>query len=49
VKHRIKALAPGGGYIVAPANHIQKDVPAENVVALYEYARKFGKYPLNIN
>ena len=48
VKHRIKDLAPGGGYIMAPANHIQKDVPAENVIALYKSARKFGKYPIEL-
>jgi uroporphyrinogen decarboxylase len=48
VKRRIKALAPGGGYLLAPSNHIQKDVPAENVVALYEYARKYGKYPIDL-
>jgi uroporphyrinogen decarboxylase len=47
-KRRIKALAPGGGYLLAPSNHIQKDVPAENVVALYEYARKYGKYPIDL-
>jgi uroporphyrinogen decarboxylase len=46
VKLRIEQLAPGGGYIVAPANHIQADVPGENVIALFEAARKFGQYPL---
>lgn len=46
VKHRIQILAPGGGYILAPANHLQIDVPPENVVALYEMGRKYGRYPL---
>ena len=31
---RITQLAAGGGYILAPANHLQADVPPENVVAL---------------
>jgi uroporphyrinogen decarboxylase len=44
VQARIRDLAPGGGYILAPANHLQPDVPPENVVALYEAARKFGRY-----
>lgn len=45
-KLRISQLASGGGYILAPSNHLQADVPAENVVTLFEAAREFGKYPL---
>ncbi len=45
-RRRIAQLAPGGGYILAPSNHLQADVPAENVVTLFEAARKFGKYPI---
>lgn len=44
VQERIQALAPGGGYILAPANHLQPDVPPDNVIALYEAARKLGRY-----
>jgi len=47
VKTRIKAFAPGGGYILSPANHIQNDTPPENVITLFEAAREYGKYPLN--
>lgn len=43
---RISQLAAGGGYILAPSNHLQADVPEENVVALFETARKFGTYPI---
>ena len=43
---RISQLARGGGYILAPSNHLQADVPAQNVVALFEAARQFGKYPI---
>lgn len=46
VKRRIAQLGPGGGYILSPANHLQADVPPENVVTLYEAAREFGEYPL---
>lgn len=46
VKRRIAQLAPGGGYILAPSNHLQADVPVENVVTLFESAHRFGKYPL---
>jgi len=46
VRERIRALGPGGGYVLAPANHLQPDVPPENVVALFQAARKYGVYPL---
>jgi uroporphyrinogen decarboxylase len=45
-KRRISQLARGGGYILAPSNHLQADVPPENVVALFEAAREFGTYPI---
>lgn len=48
VRQRIIQLAPGGGYILAPSNHLQADVPPENVVTLFEAARQFGHYPINI-
>jgi uroporphyrinogen decarboxylase len=48
VKRRIKAFGPGGGYILAPANHIQRDTPPENVLALFEYAKKYGEYPIRL-
>lgn len=46
VKTRINQLARGGGYILAPSNHLQADVPAENVITLFKAARQYGKYPL---
>jgi uroporphyrinogen-III decarboxylase len=39
-------LGQGGGYVLAPVNHLQPDVPPENVVALFQAARKYGVYPL---
>lgn len=46
VRERIGALGPGGGYVLAPSNHLQPDVPAENVVALFRAAHEYGTYPL---
>ena len=46
VKRRIQVLAPGGGYILTPANHLQVDVPPENIVAMYDFGRRYGTYPL---
>jgi len=40
----IKDLAPHGGYILAPCNHLQADVPPENVIELYSYAKQAGIY-----
>ena len=48
VKLRISQLAKGGGYILAPSNHLQADVPSENVIALYAAGQKYGQYPLTI-
>lgn len=47
-RRRISILAPGGGYILAPSNHLQADIPTENVIALFEEARKSGVYPIKI-
>jgi uroporphyrinogen decarboxylase len=47
-KLRISQLAAGGGYILAPSNHLQPDVPQENVITLFETAREFGEYPIKV-
>lgn len=44
VNLRCRQLAAGGGYILAPANHLQADVPVANLFTLYETARKNGEY-----
>jgi uroporphyrinogen decarboxylase len=46
VKRRIQQLGDQGGYILAPSNHLQADVPPENVATLFKAALEFGKYPL---
>ncbi|HIQ04713.1 MAG TPA: uroporphyrinogen decarboxylase, partial [Anaerolineae bacterium] len=46
VEERIRALAPGGGYILAPANEVLPDVPAKNVILMYRLAQELGRYPL---
>jgi len=44
----LRAFAPGGGYILAPAHAVQPDVPAENVVAMCRATRRWGQYPLDL-
>ena len=39
----LEALGRGGGYIFAAAHNLQDDVPPENIVAMFEAARKYGK------
>lgn len=46
VRHRIRDMGPGGGYIVSSVHNIQPDVPPQNIVAMAEATRKFGSYPL---
>lgn len=48
VERRISQLAAGGGYILAPSNHLQADVPPENVLTLFETARRLGNYPVSV-
>ena len=44
VKTRIGDLARGGGYVVGPVHNIQAEVPAENIVAMYDSALEYGYY-----
>jgi uroporphyrinogen decarboxylase len=46
VRRRIADLAPGGGFVFNPVHNIQPLVPPANVVALYEAALDFGRYPI---
>lgn len=48
VKTRLQEMASGGGYILAPSNHVQWDVPTENLFTLYQAAREYGRYPLSL-
>ena len=44
VKKRIKDFAPGGGFVFNQVHNIQAGVPPENIAAMYEAVREFGKY-----
>jgi uroporphyrinogen decarboxylase len=46
VRQRIRDLAPGGGYIVAPAHNVQGDVPPQNLIAMRDAVEEFGYYPI---
>ena len=44
VKQRIEHLSPGGGFIFCTVHNIQADVPPENIMAMYETLKKYGRY-----
>ena len=46
VRRVIRALGPGGGYMLASVHTIMNDVPAENVLAMVDAVEKYGRYPL---
>jgi len=46
VKLRIRQLGRGGGYIAAGVHNLNPDVPPENIIAMSEAVREFGKYPI---
>jgi uroporphyrinogen decarboxylase len=45
VRERIRDLAPGGGYILSSGNSIPNYVKPENLLAMSQALRTYGKYP----
>jgi uroporphyrinogen decarboxylase len=48
VKRTIQTCAPEGGFVLGTSNLITQDTPIENCLAIYEAAKKYAKYPLEI-
>ncbi len=48
VKKCIKDAGNGGGYILSPCTDITNACKVENVLAMIDATKKFGKYPLKI-
>jgi len=46
VRELIRDVGPGGGYIVTSGNSLAGYLRPENVVALSQAVRKYGRYPL---
>ena len=44
VRRRIEDLAPGGGYVLGSVHNIQAGVPPENILAMLEAWKLYGKY-----
>ncbi|MGQ9729774.1 MAG: uroporphyrinogen decarboxylase family protein [Candidatus Zipacnadales bacterium] len=44
VRETLEVMMPGGGYCLAPSHMIQDNTPTENVLAMYEAAKEYGRY-----
>jgi uroporphyrinogen decarboxylase len=44
VRDTLETMMPGGGYVLAPTHQLQDNSPTENVLAMYEAARTYGRY-----
>ena len=44
VRKTLDIMKPGGGYALAPTHKIQDNTPIKNIIAMYEAAKKYGKY-----
>ncbi len=44
VKAKMEALKPDGGYVFSSGHNIQSNCPPENVIALFESCKRYGKY-----
>jgi uroporphyrinogen-III decarboxylase len=47
VRERIRTFGAGGGFVFNSTHNVQARVPKENLLALYEAVREYGRYPLN--
>lgn len=46
VHERIKIFGQRGGFVFNTVHNVQAQVPIENVLALYDTVREYGRYPL---
>jgi uroporphyrinogen decarboxylase len=46
VKHRLREVAPGGGYCLGSSNSVTDFVPLQNYNAMREAALRYGAYPI---
>jgi len=46
VKDLIKTLGPNGGFLFATSHNIEPDTPPANIIAMFDAAYEFGRYPI---
>lgn len=47
VRRCIDAAAEGGGFILTSSNSLHANVRVENIYAMVDEARKYGRYPIS--
>jgi len=47
VKEVIQTYGRGGGYILGSSHNIEPDTPVENILAMFDAALEYGRYPLD--
>jgi len=45
VRERIEAFGPGGGFVFCASHNIGREVPVDNLLAMYETVTEYGQYP----
>lgn len=48
VRDIIRTLGKGGGLLFAASHNIEPDTPIENIIAMFDEAYEFGRYPLRM-
>lgn len=43
----VRTVAPGGAYVLASDSDLRDDMPVENILAMIDAGKKYGKYPIN--
>jgi len=46
VKDLINTLGPNGGFLFATSHNIEPDTPPKNIIAMFDAAHEFGRYPI---
>jgi uroporphyrinogen decarboxylase len=41
---QIETFAPGGGYVFNQIHNVMANIPAENVIAMFDAAHRYGRY-----
>jgi len=46
VQEKVRAFAPGGGFVFNTSHNIAPGVPAENILAMFEAFKQVRDYPV---
>jgi len=49
VRDLVRTLGKGGGLLFATSHNIEPDTPIENIIAMFDEAYEYGRYPLRMD